>query len=302
MKAIKQNLNRRSLGFCAILTTLLTLGKIVQPSVTVGQNKPVETAVSSDHHGEVIFRLNCADCHGLDARGGGHGPNLTASRLIRTGSDSTLTKVITQGVPGTAMPANDLTEQETRLVIAYIRSLTGGAQNTVHGNPTRGKEIFNGKGNCTSCHMVNGQGGRLGPDLSMAGSSRSIEFLTDSIRDPSKDLTEGMGQLNSQFESPAIYETVTVVTSDGRRIVGVPKNEDNFSLQMIDVNQDLQLFMKSDLKEVIHERKSLMPAYDEQALSKIELQDLLAYLQGLRPTAAPFPAPTKPTPPRAAEK
>jgi len=62
------------------------------------------------------------------------------------------------------------------------------------------------------------------------------------------------------------------------------------------------LFMKSDLKEVIHERKSLMPAYDEQALSKIELQDLLAYLQGLRPTAAPFPAPTKPTPPRAAEK
>jgi len=302
MKAIKRNSKVRVQGLFAMLATLLALARIVHPSAMVGQEKSAKMAASSDHHGEVIFRLNCADCHGLDARGGGHGPNLTASRLIRTGSDAALTRVITQGVPGTAMPANDLTEQEIRMVIAYIRSLTGGAQNSVHGNPTRGKEIFNGKGNCTSCHMVNGQGGRLGPDLSMAGSSRSIEFLTDSIRDPSKDLTEGLGQLNRQFESPAIYETVTVVTSDGRRIVGVPKNEDNFSLQMIDVNQDLQLFMKSDLKEVIHERKSLMPAYDEQALSKIELQDLLTYLQGLRPTAAPSPAPTKPTPPRAAEK
>jgi putative heme-binding domain-containing protein len=199
-------------------------------------------------------------------------------------SDAALIRTITKGVPGTAMPANDLSERETRIVIAYIRALTAGVHIQVTGDRDKGKAIFYGKGNCTSCHMVSGQGGRLGPDLSGVGASRSIQYLVDSIREPNKELTEGMGQLNSQFESPIIYETVTVVTQDGRRIVGVPRNEDNFSLQLLDVNEELHLFLKKDLKEVIHERKSLMPPYDESAMSKTELQDLLAFLKSLHPS------------------
>ena len=42
------------------------------------------------------------------------------------------------------------------------------------------------------------------------------------------------------------------------------------------------MFMKKDLQKVVHERKSLMPAYDENELSRSELQDLLAYLQSLQ--------------------
>jgi mono/diheme cytochrome c family protein len=62
----------------------------------------------------------------------------------------------------------------------------------------------------------------------------------------------------------------------------VTKNEDTFSLQLLDTNQRLQLFLKSDLKEVTHERKSLMPAYSEQMLTPADLEDLVAYLENLR--------------------
>ena len=47
-------------------------------------------------------------------------------------------------------------------------------------------------------------------------------------------------------------------------------------------NQQLQFFLKKNLKEVTHERKSLMPAYSETMLKPAELQDLVAYLEGLR--------------------
>jgi hypothetical protein len=50
----------------------------------------------------------------------------------------------------------------------------------------------------------------------------------------------------------------------------------------MDVGGELRMFMKKDLQDVVHERKSLMPVYDESALGKTELQDLLAYLQSLQ--------------------
>jgi putative heme-binding domain-containing protein len=130
--------------------------------------------------------------------------------------------------------------------------------------------------------MVQGRGGVLGPDLSQVGEARSVPYLVDSIREPSKELTSGMLDPNNHYGLPLVYDTVTVVTVDGRKIVGVAKNEDTFSIQLIDTGQSLQLFLKKNLKEVIHERKSLMPAYSETMLKPAELQDLVAYLAGLR--------------------
>ncbi len=280
---------RRGWVFIALVAMGLIIAWNARSAGVPGQEKPKATVAAkpaANRGGEALFRVNCADCHGLDARGGSQGPDLTASRAMHGESDAALIRTITKGVPGTAMPANDLTEPETRLVIAYVRALAAGVHVEITGDREKGKTIFYGKGNCTSCHMVNGQGGRLGPDLSGVGASRSIQYLIDSIREPSKELTEGMGQLNSQFESPAIYETVTVVTQDGKRIIGVPRNEDNFSIQLLDTSEELHLFLKKDLKEVIHERKSLMPPYDENTISKAELQDLLAFLQTLHPTKA----------------
>ncbi len=121
-----------------------------------------------------------------------------------------------------------------------------------------------------------------GGALSRVGASRSTRYLIESIREPSKDLTEGMMEPNNPYGFPVVYDTITALTKDGRRITGVPKNEDTFSLQLIDRGEQLYLFLKKDLEQVIHERKSLMPAYNERMLSENELQDLLAYLDSLR--------------------
>jgi hypothetical protein len=87
---------------------------------------------------------------------------------------------------------------------------------------------------------------------------------------------------NNHYGIPLELETVTAVLPDGNRVIGVAMNEDAFSLQLLGRDQELHLFMKKDLREVQHERRSLMPAYTERMLSKEALQDLLAYLTGLR--------------------
>ena len=100
------------------------------------------------------------------------------------------------------------------------------------------------------------------------------------MREPSK-LNAAVG-LWWELGQPLVYQTVTLVTQDGHRITGSLRNEDTFSIQLMDPAEELQMFLKQDLAEVIHEDHSLMPQYDEQALSEKEMQDLLAYLDLLR--------------------
>ncbi len=218
--------------------------------------------------GRSVFRLNCSLCHGLDARGG-RGPDLTSGRWTHGGSDAALFGTITRGVPGTEMPSADLPDNEVWMIAAYLRSLGGGAAAPLAGNRQAGEKIFFAGRACSQCHMVSGRGGRLGPELSRAGAARSARYLTESIREPAKDISPG-------------YETVTVVFRDGRRITGVRKNEDTFSVQLMDEKEELHFLRKKNLKDVVYEKRSLMPAYDERLLSEKDLQDLLAYLDGLR--------------------
>ena len=135
---------------------------------------------------------------------------------------------------------------------------------------------------CSNCHMVNGNGGLLGPDLSRVGASRSVSYLIDSIREPDKELSSGMLDPNNHYGLPLVYDTVTVVTASGRKITGIAKNEDTFSVQLLDTHQSLHFLLKKDVKEVTHERKSLMPPYSKECSRREQLQDLIAYLETLR--------------------
>jgi putative heme-binding domain-containing protein len=165
--------------------------------------------------------------------------------------------------------------------VAYLRSLAP-AKAALSGNRLKGEQIFAGSGRCSECHIIKGQGGRLGPDLSRIGAARSAAYLVDSIRQPSQDLSDGPRDPNNALGFSLIYDSVTVVTKSGERITGIAKNEDTFSVQVLDTKQNFQFFLKKDVKEVIHERKSLMPAYSEQMLSAAALQDLVAYLVSMR--------------------
>ena len=232
--------------------------------------------------GAVLFRQECVYCHGVGARGGLRGPDLTTGTWNHGGTDADLARTITDGVPGTAMAANKLTPDEVWQIVSYVRTLQQPPA-AAAGDAARGETLFFGTGRCASCHIVNGRGGRLGPELSTVGSARSRAYLVESIRQPARQLTE-----NRVFGDGVTlkYDTVTAVTADGRTIVGVPMNEDTFTLQLMDTTERIHSLDKKTLKSLQHEKRSLMPVYDAARLPNGDLDDLVAYLQSLRTTSS----------------
>jgi len=233
--------------------------------------------------GEYEFRINCALCHGLGARGGGRGPDLTRAQKKHTHSDAEMFQVISSGIPGTAMPANGtngqgvgMTDREIWQIIAYIRSLEVKAPAKALGNAARGKDLFYGDANCSLCHMVEGKGGRLGPELTSIGGSRTREAIIESVRNPSRRLAWGLTEATKEF--PQEYESVTLVTGDGKQIKGVTLNEDSFTVQVMDQDEKVYLLEKDKLRSFQKSRESLMPKYNPDVLSDKGLEDIVAYL------------------------
>ncbi len=209
--------------------------------------------------GEYEFRINCALCHGLGARGGGRGPDLTRAHKRHAHSDADMFQIISNGIPGT-----------------YIRSVEVKAPLQPIGNAQHGKELFYGDANCSLCHMVNGKGGRLGPELTAVGGARTVEAIKDSVRNPSRRLAWGLTEPSKEFAQE--YETVTVVTAEGKEIKGVALNEDHFTVQMMDTNEQIHLLEKDKLRSFKKSRESMMPKYDASVLNDKDLDDIVAYL------------------------
>ena len=233
--------------------------------------------------GEFQFRINCAFCHGLGAHGGGRGPDLTRAHKPHGGTDGEMFRTINDGISGTAMPPNGttgqgvgMTDEEIWQVITYIRSVEVKAPAKPSGNATHGKELFYGDANCSGCHMVAGKGGRFGPDLSGVGGARAPEYIVDSVHNPSRRLAQGLSEAMKEF--PQEYESVTVVTADGKKIAGVILNEDSFSVQLMDASERIYMFEKNTLLSFEKTRTSRMPRYDSTLLSDKDLQDIVAYL------------------------
>ncbi len=233
--------------------------------------------------GEYEFRINCALCHGLGAHGGGRGPDLTRAQKKHVHSDAEMFQVISNGIPGTVMPANGtngqgvgMTDEEIWQIITYIRSVEVKAPDKPIGNAAQGKELFYGDANCSLCHMVEGKGGRVGPELTTVGGSRTREAIVDSVRNPSRRLAWGLTEATKEF--PQEYETITVVTADGKAIKGVALNEDSFSVQMMDQNEQIHLLEKDELRSFKKSRESMMPKYNPDTLSDKDLEDIVAYL------------------------
>jgi len=233
--------------------------------------------------GEYEFRINCALCHGLGAKGGGRGPDLTRAQKKHAHNDVEMFQVISNGIPGTAMPANGtngqgvgMTDEEIWQIVTYIRSQEVKASAKSTGNADHGRELFFGDANCSLCHMVEGKGGRLGPELTSVGASRTREAIIDSVRNPSRRLAWGLTEATKEF--PQEYETVTVVTADGQQIKGVTLNEDSFSVQVMDSGEKIYLLEKDQLRSFQKNRESMMPRYNPDILSDKDLEDIVAFL------------------------
>jgi len=259
---------------------LTFLGSVI---VSAQDRNPFAGDPKAAKAGEYEFRINCALCHGLGARGGGRGPDLTRAQKKFAHSDAEMFQIISNGIPGTAMPANGtngqgvgMTDEEIWQIITYIRSLEVKAPAVPIGNAAHGKTLFYGDANCSLCHMIDGKGGRFGPELTGVGGSRTPAAIIDSVRHPSHHLAWGLTEATKEF--PQEYESVTAVTADGKEIKGVTLDEDSFTVQIMDMNEQIHLLEKDKLRSFHKSRQSAMPQYTGAILSDKDLNDIVAYL------------------------
>lgn len=265
------------------LARLIPLLLLATAAQAADQRNPLNGNPKAAKAGEYEFRINCALCHGLGAKGGGRGPDLTRAVKKHAHNDAEMFQVISNGIPGTAMPANGtngqgvgMTDEEIWQIITYIRSQEVKAPTKPVGDATHGKELFYGDANCSLCHMVQGKGGRLGPELTGVGASRAREAIIDSVRNPSRRLAWGLTEATKEF--PQEYESVTAVTADGKQIKGVTLNEDSFTVQVMDTSEQIHLLEKDKLKSFEKSRESAMPKYNADTLSDKDLDDIVAFL------------------------
>jgi len=253
-----------------LLVAAAGLLRAQQPPPSIPSPFPATNPHAGDReairNGMSLFRSRCGDCHGLDASGY-RGPDLVA--LIAGGAtDERLFQTIRKGVPGTEMPSSNMPDDQVFLLLAYLRNIgTVAPADVPAGNASHGAQLFAAQ--CATCHRVAGKGGRLGPDLTRVGAARSYAALVREIRAPSEVIAPG-------------YDTVTLVTRDGQRIRGAKKNEDTFSIQIMDQRERIQGYLRADLQDVVYEKASLMPAYGQERLSDSDLNDLIGYLGTLR--------------------
>ena len=219
--------------------------------------------------GRGVFRISCSPCHGIHAEGG-RGPNLTLGSYAAGDRDIDLYNVIMNGVPYSEMRGYAaMGPENVWRIVSYLRvAAKNAAGEKLPGDPASGEKLFWGRGACGQCHRVNNRGGRLGPDLTRSGRGRTPQYLRESVVSPDADLTPG-------------YDTITVVTKDGRKIVGAQRGYDNFSAQLMDAKDNYHSFLKSEVASIQREEKSLMPGGYGKMFSKSELDDLVAYLSSL---------------------
>ena len=226
--------------------------------------------------GKGLFRYYCAGCHGMEGGGGFRGPDLIREQLTHVADDHDMLQVVKDGIQGTQMPPQTLPDSNLWRIIAFITSLRSKPKPPALSRDWEsGREIFSGKGFCSSCHMVRGQGGRFGPDLTGIGNTRSWESFLEAMREPSaqfKNVLQADGRMAGG------YESVQLVTSSGEQITGVVRNEDTYTIQVLDEKENYHSYRKSELRELTHLDHSLMPAYSESALSDQDLMDLLIFV------------------------
>jgi putative heme-binding domain-containing protein len=257
----------------AVATFAVLAGPIT--ATARAQQVTPQAAESELAAGKRAFDANCARCHGIGGTGD-TGPSLAQPALPRARDDSLLRSLIRNGIGGTEMPGSFwLSEPDVRRVATYVRSLGLVAASNVAGNETKGRAVYDDMG-CESCHVVNGRGGVYGPELSSIGSRRSPAYLRRALLDPAADFPRE--QNRQQFA------LVNAVPRTGSSVLGIRVNEDTYTIQLRDADGGNHSFRKAELKSL--ERRfssSPMPSVRDK-LSDVEVNDLIAYLAGLRAT------------------
>jgi putative heme-binding domain-containing protein len=250
------------------LNTTLSCAVFFGLGVLMAQDHPGTQADIED--GGRLYRTACQGCHGPDGDKIA-GIDFGRNQFKTASSDDQIIQVIRNGVPNTEMKAaaNNVAGQ-AGMIVAYLRSMVNdpARKSALSGDAGRGKSLFDGKGACGTCHRVNGNGSRFGPDLSEIGNTRRSAELERSLVDPDAEIT------------PA-NRSYRVITKDGQTVIGRLLSLDTFTVQMIDQKEQLRSFVKANVRSYGFVEKSPMPSYKDK-LSSQEMADMLAYLSSLK--------------------
>lgn len=226
--------------------------------------------------GKALFEGTCANCHGIDGSGA-NGPNIRDAGT-RLGPEA-LYQTLHTGVLGSGMPSfSSLGEEKLWQLVDYVSSFGRASGEAALGDPQKGKAVY-GTSGCANCHMIDGQGGSSGPDLSKVGTLRSTALLRNILLDPGANIPTG-DSLQERTQYPA-YVMYRAVMKDGKELLGTRVDEDSFTIQLRDERGNIHSIQKFDVKEIEPvPGKSFMPSYKSK-LTDEQLNDLVAYLAGL---------------------
>jgi len=227
--------------------------------------------------GRKTYEARCVSCHGSDGTGGGHGPGIVS----RAASKTAMRDLIRNGIPNTGMPAFPMPDAELDALVAYIDVLKSpAADHPAAGDAAAGERFFAGKGNCSSCHMVRGRGGILGPDLSNLASERRTRQIEQALREPGARGTAAGGDRENAGQS---FKAVSLRMRDGRTLRGLAKYESPFDLGVQSLDGTFHSISRRQVAGITWE-PSIMPKVQASAE---EMRDLPAYLTRLTADRSP---------------
>ena len=131
-------------------------------------------------------------------------------------------------------------------------------------NAARGAEVFTKA--CVVCHVLEGKGALVGPQLDGIG-GRGLERLLEDVLDPNRNVDKA-------------FRTTVFVLKDGETVSGLMRREEGGAFIYALANGQEARVAKADVKERRETETSLMPANFIEALTAVELNDLLAFLLG----------------------
>src|SRR5262245_5616683 len=143
------------------------------------------------------YETRCGGCHGDDGRGTAQGPALAGSLSVRARSTQSLTNVIRNGIPAAGMPAFDLPSATINALATMITAWNAvAAKASVPGDANAGRQFFTGKGRCVSCHLAQGDGTAIGPDLSDIALTLTVDEIRDALLNPDARIAPGYGMVS----------------------------------------------------------------------------------------------------------
>lgn len=173
--------------------------------------------------------------------------------------DSTDEQVKTEAAKHVSLPAT--ADSKPLPPIAQLVKMTGDA--------TNGKALFENKGTCIKCHIVNGEGKEVGPNLSEIGSKLSRDAFYLSILDPSAGISFN-------------YETSQIVTTAGQVLSGIITSDTAESVTFKTPEAIVRTVPRDEIEEIVKLKISLMPADLQKQLTAQDLVDIVEFLSTLK--------------------